>query len=248
MSKWVTAQVITIKKRTNNLFSIILHAPISSFTAGQFAKLSFKNKENIQRAYSYVNAPNNPNLEFYIVLIPNGKMTNSLYNLMPNDELLITQEASGFFTLDEIPNCKNLWMLATGTGIGPYLSILQDQGNIFKKFKNVILVHAVRYANELNYTSLINQLEKKYYGKFYFQTIVSREIKKNSLTGRIPELLKNKNIEEKIGLKLNANSSHVMLCGNPNMIKETQKLLSDTRNMHKNLRRKPGHITSENYW
>ncbi|MCW5196796.1 ferredoxin--NADP(+) reductase [Buchnera aphidicola (Pemphigus obesinymphae)] len=248
MTQWITGKIIKIKKWNSHLFSIILNAPIAPFIAGQFVKLSFKNEKKIQRAYSYVNAPDNKNLEFYIILVKSGEMTNRLYNLIPNDEILITKEASGFFTISEIPECKNLWMFATGTGIGPYLSILQDKKDKIKKFKNIILIHAVRYINELNYTPLINKLKKKHEGKLHIHTIVSREKTDNSLMGRIPNLIKNKELENKVGLELNSNCSHVMLCGNPNMVRDTQKILLEIKNMRKHYRRNPGHITSENYW
>jgi ferredoxin/flavodoxin---NADP+ reductase len=248
MNKWVTGRIIKVKKWTESLFSIILNASIMPFTAGQFAKLSFKDEIKTQRAYSYVNAPNNKDLEFYVVLVPQGKITYRLSNLMPNDEILITRESSGFFTLSEIPECRDLWMLATGTAIGPYLSILQDNNNKIKKIKNIILIHAVRHINELNYSTLIKKIKKDYNGRLYIYTIVSREKDKNSLMGRIPDLIEKKILENRIGLKINSAFSHVMLCGNPNMVRDTQKILIEKRNMRKNFRRNPGHITSENYW
>jgi len=248
MNKWVTGRIIKVKKWTKKLFSIVLNAPIMPFTAGQFAKLSFKDETKIQRAYSYVNAPNNKDLEFYIVLVPLGKITYRLSNLMPNDEILITKESSGFFTLSEIPKCRDLWMLATGTAIGPYLSILQDNNNKIKKIKNIILIHAVRYMNELNYNTLITKIKKDYNGKLYTHNIVSREQYKNSLMGRIPNLIENNMLEDRVGLRIDSNFSHIMLCGNPNMVRDTQKILIEKKDMRKHFRRNAGHITSENYW
>lgn len=75
----------------------------------------------MQRAYSYVNAPDNPDLEFYLVTVPDGKLSPRLAALKPGDDVQIVSEAAGFFVLDEIPDCDTLWMLATGTAIGPYL-------------------------------------------------------------------------------------------------------------------------------
>ncbi|XBC41250.1 MAG: ferredoxin--NADP(+) reductase [Buchnera aphidicola (Nurudea yanoniella)] len=249
MNDWTTAKIIKIKKWKNNLFSIILNASINPFIPGQFSRLSYLNKngERIQRAYSYINAPSNQNLEFYIVLIPNGQLTPTLYNLSNQDRIMIKKIASGFFTLNEIPSCKNLWMYATGTGIGPYLSILQSKENT-DKFENIILVHAVRYCDDLVYLPLIKKLKDEYQGKLYIQIIISREFTKFSLYGRIPELLKNNILEKKIGIKIKKHTCHVMLCGNPNMVRNTQKFLIEERNLNKNFRKKPGQITSENYW
>ncbi|MBZ2279596.1 MAG: FAD-binding oxidoreductase, partial [Buchnera aphidicola] len=134
---------------------------ISSFDAGQFTQLSLydpSTKKKITRAYSYVNAPSDKKLEFYIIRVKNGKLSNLLYNLKQNDKIFIKKKSSGFFTLNEIPSCKFLWMFATGTAIGPYLSILQEGKNI-NKFKKIILIHAVRYYCDLSYLPLMKQLE-----------------------------------------------------------------------------------------
>ena len=86
--------------------------------------------------------------------------------------------------LDEIPDCETLWMLATGTAIGPYLSILQ-YGKDTERFKNIVLVHAARYAADLSYLPQMQELERQYAGKLKIQTVVSRETAAGSLTGRV---------------------------------------------------------------
>ncbi|PHM25725.1 ferredoxin--NADP(+) reductase [Xenorhabdus ehlersii] len=248
MANWVTGKVTDITNWTDSLFSIKVHAPIEKFTAGQFAKLALEiGEERIQRAYSYVNAPDDNNLEFYLVTVPEGKLSPQLAALKIGDELLVTEQAAGFFVLDEIPDCQTLWMLSTGTAIGPYLSILQ-QGTDLERFENIVLVHAARWGTDLSYLSMMQELEKKFQGKLRIQTIVSREKWPNSLMGRIPALIENGELESAVGLPIQAENSHVMLCGNPQMVRDTQQLLKEQRNMAKHLRRKPGHITSEQYW
>ncbi|MBD1228170.1 ferredoxin--NADP(+) reductase [Xenorhabdus griffiniae] len=248
MTNWVTGKVTDITNWTDSLFSIKIHAPIEKFTAGQFAKLALKiGEERIQRAYSYVNAPDDNNLEFYLVTVPEGKLSPRLAALKIGDELLVTEKAAGFFVLDEIPDCQTLWMLSTGTAIGPYLSILQ-QGTDLERFENIVLVHAARWGTDLSYLPMMQELEKKFQGKLRIQTIVSREKWTNSLMGRIPALIENGELESAVGLPMQAENSHVMLCGNPQMVRDTQQLLKEQRNMAKHLRRKPGHITSEQYW
>lgn len=254
MNPWINADILKIKKWNDNLFSLILNASIDPFYAGQFTKLSLyeKNKNSscqnrIQRAYSYVNAPSDKNLEIYIVRILNGKLSNLLYNLKDGDKIFIKKKSFGFFTINEIPDCEVLWMFATGTAIGPYCSILKEGKNL-DRFSHIVLIHAVRYQNELVYLPLFEKLYKQYNGKLKIQTIVSRENNKNSLHGRIPFLLKNKILEKKIGLSMNSQNSHVMLCGNPDMVKDTYLFLKEKRNMAKHLRRKRGNITMENYW
>ncbi|MCE0492028.1 ferredoxin--NADP(+) reductase [Pantoea sp. Mb-10] len=248
MAEWIDAEVHEVKNWTETLFSLRVTAPIARFTAGQFAKLALEIEgERVQRAYSYVNAPSDPLLEFYLVNVPEGKLSPRLQALKPGDKVMVTKEAAGFFVLDEIPDCKTLWMLATGTAIGPYLSILQ-QGEALDRFENIVLVHATRYAADLSFLPLMQQLQQRYAGKLQIQTVVSREAAPGALHGRIPQLIENGELEGAVGLTLNAESSHVMLCGNPQMVRDTQQLLKDTREMRKHFKRKPGHMTSEHYW
>ena len=161
MADWVTGKVVNVEFWTDALFSLTVHAPVHPFTAGQFAKLGLEiDGERVQRAYSYVNAPGNPDLEFYLVTVPEGKLSPRLAALKPGDEVLIVSEAAGFFVLDEVPDCDTLWMLATGTAIGPYLSILQE-GKGLERFTHLVLVHAVRYAADLSYLPLMLELQKR---------------------------------------------------------------------------------------
>lgn len=198
-------------------------------------------------APTHVNSPDNPDLEFYLVTVPDGKLSPRLAALKPGDEVHVVSEAAGFFVLDEVPNSETLWMLATGTAIGPYLSILQ-LGKDLDRFKNLVLVHATRYAADLSYLPLMRELEKRYEGKLRIQTVVSRETAEGALTGRIPTLIESSALENAVGLPINKETSHVMLCGNPQMVRDTQQLLKETRQMTKHLRRRPGHMTAEHYW
>ncbi len=138
-------------------------------------------------------------------------------------------------------------MVATGTAIGPYLSILEE-GKDLDRFKNLVLVHAARYAADLSYLPQMQSLAARYNGKLRIQTVVSRENVPGMLNGRIPPLIEGGALEASVGLPLNAETSHIMLCGNPQMVRDTQQLLKETRQMTKHLRRRPGHMTAEHYW
>ena len=174
MADWVSGKVKKIEFWTDTLFSLYVHAPVHPFTAGQFTKLGLEiDGERVQRAYSYVNAPGNPDLEFYLVTVPDGKLSPRLAALKPGDDVQLVSEAAGFFVLEEVPDCETLWMLATGTALGPYLSILQE-GKDLERFKNLVLVHAVRYEADLSYLPLMRELEQRYGGKLRIQTVVSR--------------------------------------------------------------------------
>ncbi|MDU7098135.1 MAG: ferredoxin--NADP(+) reductase [Enterobacter sp.] len=230
MADWVTGKVTKIQFWTDALFSLTLHAPVHPFKAGQFAKLGL-----------------DVDGERVLVTVPDGKLSPRLAALKPGDDVQIVSEAAGFFVLEEIPDCDTLWMLATGTAIGPYLSILQ-YGKDLERFKNIVLVHAARYAADLSYLPQMQALEQQYGGKLKIQTVVSRETVAGTLTGRVPALIENGALEEAVGLPMTAETSHVMLCGNPQMVRDTQQLLKDTRQMTKHLRRRPGHMTAEHYW
>lgn len=248
MAEWVTGKVTKVEHWTDNLFSIVVNAPVNSFAAGQYAKLSLEVEgERVQRAYSFVNAPSNNNLEFYLVTVPQGKLSPRLHAMQPGAEIQITKDAAGFFVIDEVPECDTLWMLATGTAIGPFLSILQE-GKGLERFKNIVLVHAARFAADLSYLPLMQQLQQRYNGKLHIQTVVSREQTPGSLSGRVPALIADGSLESAVGLKMDASDSHIMLCGNPQMVRDTQLILKESRDMRKHLRRKPGHMTSEHYW
>jgi ferredoxin/flavodoxin---NADP+ reductase len=248
MADWVSGKVTKVEFWTDALFSLHVRAPVHPFTAGQFAKLGLDvDGERVQRAYSYVNAPSNPDLEFYLVTVPEGKLSPRLAALKPGDDVQIVSEAAGFFVLEELPDCDTLWMLATGTAIGPYLSILEE-GKDLERFNNLVLVHAARYAADLSYLPQMQALEEKYKGKLRIQSVVSRETVPGMLTGRIPFLIETGTLEEAVGLAMSADNSHVMLCGIPQMVRDTQQLLKETRQMSKHLRRRPGHMTAELYW
>ncbi|CUX96051.1 Ferredoxin--NADP reductase [Candidatus Mikella endobia] len=248
MATWVTGNVVQIKHWRDGLFSLIVHAPIYPFTAGQFTKIGMNiNGNKIQRAYSYVNAPQNSNLEFYLIAVPNGKLSQALHKLQSGNQIMITKEAAGLFVLNKIPPCQNLWMIATGTAIGPYLSIL-EHGKELERFKRIILIYAVRFVHNLNYLPQMLKLQHRYNDKLQIQIIISQEKVPGYLMGRIPTLIANGSLELAVDLNLNAKNSHVMICGNPNMIVDTQQLLNNSRGMRKNSKYNPGHITIENYW
>ncbi|MGK2897042.1 MAG: FAD-binding oxidoreductase [Candidatus Makana argininalis] len=248
MNKWVKGNIINIKHWSEYILTLIVHAPVNFFIAGQFTKIRLEiNKKKIHRSYSYVNPPKSDNLEFYLISIKKGKLSKYLNILKKGDTVSIKKESLGYFTLNNIKSCKHLWMISTGTAIGPYLSILSQKENI-NKFEKIILVHSVRLNKEFSYENKIKILKKKYKNKLLIQKIVSREKVYESISGRIPMLIYNGLLESSVHLNINAKNSHIMLCGNPSMIKDTTKILEDIKGMKKNLININGNITTENYW
>jgi ferredoxin--NADP+ reductase len=165
--------------------------------------------------------------------------------LQPGDSVDITQPAGGFFTLNEVPDGDSLWMLSTGTGIGPFISMLRTE-KPWERFKRINLVHGVRVAEDLVYQSQIEQWQQEYPGQLGYQPVITRENIPGALSARIPELISSGQLSDALETSLDT-SAQVMLCGNPDMIKESRTALAEL-GLAKNTRRKPGNVTSENYW
>jgi len=247
MSNWIDATIKSVKWWNESLFSLTVNADVEPFKAGQFTKLSVMDGEKrIARAYSYVNAPDDPNLEFYLINVVDGQLSSHLAQLTLGDTVLIERRASGFFTLDEVPASEQLWMLSTGTAIGPFLSILQ-QSEVWQKYKHINLVHGVRLNSDLSYQELINKLLKAHPGQLNYVPVVSREEPLQGLAGRITTVIENNALSEHVGLCATPNNAQFMLCGNPQMVKDTSELLV-AQNYKRNRRKEPGHITVEQYW
>ena len=245
--KWVHGEVVNVKHWTESLYSVSVSAPEVKFVAGQYTKLSLSLKnEEVARPYSFVNSPDEEYLEFYSVSVPNGPLSTAMQTLKKGDSIKVGPRGNGFLILEEIPHVENIWMLATGTAIGPYLSILKTKDS-WDKFKKVVLVHAVRYKKELTYQDTINTLKEEYKDRFIYITYVSREDSEYSLKGRIPKDISNGVLEKKADLKMKSDNTHVMICGNPEMLKDTTVELKKI-GLKKHRRNSPGHITTENYW
>lgn len=247
MAAWVEGRVLERIEWTPTLFSLRVEADLAPYKAGQFTKLALQQSERrIQRAYSFVNPPSAPYHEFYLVEIPEGELTPSLGSLQSGDSVLVQSQATGFLTLDELPAGRDLWLLSTGTAIGPFLAMLAD-GEAFERFDNLVLVHGVRKGEELSYRSLIESFAERHGPRFHYVPFVSREEWPGAMTGRIPAAIGEGRLQARVGLEFSAVHSQVMICGNPAMVKETQQTLLEL-GLAKNLRRAPGNISAENYW
>ena len=243
--RWLTGRVLENRHWTETLFSLRVEGAALSFEAGQFVRIALDTVEGnagarVARAFSFVNPPQDPMLEFYGVIVPEGPLSPRLAKLNAGDALYVASNPAGFLVLREVPDAETLWLVATGTGLAPFLSILRT-ATPWRRFKNVVLVHAVRYASELTYKDVIRATAARYV------TFVSRESAPGSLAGRIPAAIVDGRLEQAAGLPLSAASSHVMLCGNPQMLRDAAAALA-ARGMRKHRRRASGHITVESFW
>jgi ferredoxin--NADP+ reductase len=251
MEKWVAGRVAGKQRWTDRLFSLQIDAPEVTFVAGQFGRVALPAPEGstepmLGRPYSFVNAPGTQPHEFYFITVPDGPLTPRLAALEAGDPVWLLRNANGFFSVGEIPAADALWCLATGTGIGPFLSMLRTP-ETWEKFPRVVLVHAVRFAEELTYRDVVAGIAAAHPGAFTFIPVVSREAHPDALPGRIPALIEDGRLEARAGVPLTADSAHAMLCGNPAMVDDVQAVLA-ARGMRRHRRREPGHVTVETYW
>jgi ferredoxin--NADP+ reductase len=249
MAKWLDAGVIERIDWNTHLFSLkFICSEALPFTAGQFVKIGLEeaNGQVLSRPYSLVNSPGTKHLEIIAVPVAEGSLSPQLHTLAKGDTLKVMSPATGFLTINEVPASKNLFMLATGTGVGPFISIIQDE-EVWQKYENIILVYGARKIEDLAYLSTIQALARKHPFRFRFVPVTSREFYSEGLHGRIPSLIQQHAIQQKCGFEISPENSQVMLCGNPDMIKDANiELLA--LGLVKHLRRSPGQISVERYW
>jgi ferredoxin--NADP+ reductase len=254
--KWLEGRVIENRRWTEALWSLRVEAPPLGFEAGQFVRLALDAKpgdagSRIARPFSFVNPPGDPVLEFYGITVPEGPLSPRLARLKPGERLFVAPNPAGFLVLSEVPEAQSLWLISTGTGIAPFLSMLRTEAP-WKRFRDVVLVHAVRHAEELVYQDLLDKIKADKGRQFHYVSFVSREAAPGSLAGRIPQAIRDGRLEQAAGVALTRKDSstigsHAMLCGNPDMLRDAAAALAE-RGMRKHRRRAPGHVSVESFW
>jgi ferredoxin--NADP+ reductase len=238
-----------IEKRTwaPGLATLTIDAAIEPFEPGQFVNLARASDGDVlRRAYSLASPPGAP-LSFLVTRVDGGAFTPFLLACEPGDPLLVERKPQGFFTLRYVPPAADLWLVATGTGLGPFLSIL-GAGEPFRRFERVVLVHGVREQAHFAHRDELEAMVRVHTGKFSVIRAVSRgEGSEGALRGRVTGLLRSGELERAAGLSLAPERSHLMLCGNPAMTDEMIEILAP-RGIVRHRVRKPGHITIEKYW
>jgi ferredoxin--NADP+ reductase len=122
MADWLEGRVTRKHKWSERLFSLMIEAPLNTFRPGQFVRVALDvDGEEIARPYSLVNTPDEAELEIFFNIVPEGPLTPRLAKMKPGDVIKVAPRSFGFLTIDDIPDCRHLWMLATGTGVGPFL-------------------------------------------------------------------------------------------------------------------------------
>ncbi|ULJ61248.1 ferredoxin--NADP reductase [Wielerella bovis] len=249
--KFTEEKIVWVKQHSPKHLTFAITRPENyRFAAGQFSRLGFREGEGyIWRAYSITSAEYAEELEFFVILIEDGAMSRYFAQIQAGSTVLLDKTAQGFFMPQRFPDGRDLIMLSTGSGIAPFLSMLQ-QPEIWQRFDTLALVHSVSYRSDLIFNDFIAKLSEhplvgEYVEKLRFVPITTRENDAETLHFRLPESLKNGSLAQALGLEFSREHSRFMICGNPEMVQDTFKtLLEQGFVMHRN--KLAGQIILEN--
>ena len=246
MNGFVQGRVAARRDWAPGLITLTIDAEIEPFVAGQFVNLGLEAAgELTRRSYSIASAPGAP-LEFYLKEVPGGALTPSLTRLEPGASVLVERKPQGFFSLGYVPQCRELWLVATGTGLGPFIAMLRG-AEVWQRFERVSVVHGVRHVGQLSYAEELAAFAVLHPGRLSYTPLVSGGAPGDALPGRVTTAFSDGSLEARAGLMLDPERSHLMLCGNPDMILELTGVLA-LRGLRKHRVRAPGHISAEKHW
>lgn len=246
MTGFAAGRLIARRDWAPGLTTLTVDATIEPHTPGQFVNLGLElGGELVRRSYSIASAPGAP-LEFYLKEVPGGALTPALLGLAPGAQVLVEQKPQGFFTLGYVPPCREMWFVATGTGLGPFIAMLRGQ-EAWQRFERIVVVHGARRVEHLSYADELAELAAAHPLRFKRVSVVSGGTHGAALPGRVTTVFADGSLEARAELSLDPERSHLMLCGNPDMIVELTALLA-TRGLRKHRVRTPGHISAEKYW
>lgn len=227
-------QVLSVHHWTDTLFSFKTTRNAGlRFKNGHFVMIGLEiNGRPLLRAYSIASANYEEHLEFYSIKVQDGPLTQHLQNIKPGDMVYVGSKPTGTLTLDNLLPGKNLYLLSTGTGLAPFLSIIRDP-ETYEQYDKVILTHGCRHVRELAYEELINKElpNHEYFGedvrnKLIYYPTVTREPFRNQ--GRLTDLFENEHLFSDIGLPPpNLEDDRFMICGSPMFLKDIVAILED---------------------
>ncbi|WP_028357293.1 ferredoxin--NADP reductase [Brackiella oedipodis] len=234
MAAFLEGKVLTVHHWTDRLFSFTTTRDRSlRFSSGHFTMIGLPvNGKPLLRAYSIASPNYEEHLEFLSIKVQDGPLTSRLQHIQPGDSIIIGRKPTGTLLTDYLLPGKRLYLLGTGTGLAPFLSIARDP-ETYEKFDEVILIHGVRQVNELCYYDLFTKdlPQDPYLGEYvskqlkYYPT-VTREPFKNQ--GRITDLMNSGKLYQDLGVPaLNPETDRVMICGSPAMLRDLKQICED---------------------
>jgi len=234
MTAFTSEQVLSVTHWTDTLFSFTAtRSPSLRFDSGQFVMMGLEIEGRpLTRAYSVVSAAYDDYLEFLSIKVPDGALTSKLQHIKEGDRILVGRKPTGTLILANLKPGRNLYLLGTGTGLAPFMSIIRDP-EAYERFDKVVLMHGCRLVSELAYGDrIMRELpQDEYIGEairsklIYFPT-VTREPFKNR--GRVTELLKSPEFYAEINLPvISSEHDRVMICGSPSMLSELKTFCID---------------------
>ena len=233
MSNLITETVTSVHHWNDTLFSFkTSRDPGFRFKNGHFVMIGLETDgKPLMRAYSIASANYEEELEFFSIKVPDGPLTSRLQKIQPGDEILLSKKPTGPLVMDHLLPGRNLWLISTGTGLAPFMSIIKDP-EVYETYDKVILTHGVRYVSELAYQEEIEALPKNEYfgemveGKLHYYPTVTREPFRNE--GRLTEAMKSGKITRDLGMPdFDIEQDRFMICGSPSMLKDTCSILNN---------------------
>lgn len=251
MSAFNEEKVLSVHHWNDTLFSFTTTRDASlRFKTGQFVMIGLEvNGKPLMRAYSVVSAHYSDHLEFYSIKVQDGPLTSRLQHLQPGDTLLVSRKPTGSLIMDNLKPGKHLYLLSTGTGLAPFMSVIRDP-EFYEAFDKIILTHGVRWKSELGYFEHITEdmPEDEHFGELvkeklvYYPTVTREDFETQ---GRLTDLINNGRLFQDIGLPpLNPETDRVMICGSPAMLKELVEIL-DARGFVEGTSHAPGDYVIE---
>ena len=226
-------EVLSVHHWNDTLFSFTTtRDPGFRFENGQFIMIGIEvDGKPLMRAYSIASANYEEHMEFFSIKVQDGPLTSRLQKIQVGDKLLCSTKPTGTLLVDALTPAKHLYLLATGTGLAPFMSVIKDPA-VYERFDKVILTHGVREVSELAYQDVINELpENEFFGdmvkgKLLYYPSVTREDFKTQ--GRLTDALTSGKLSEAFGLPpINVEDDRFMLCGSPSMLKDFCEILDE---------------------
>jgi ferredoxin--NADP+ reductase len=246
--EWRRAEIRGRIDWTDGLFTLKTDSPLAVFRPGQYLEVGLDTREGrLERPFSIASAPGEP-LEFLVVRVDGeGELSPHLDGVGPGDSLWVGTEARGTFVLERAGQGETLWMFATGSGIAPYVSMLRTE-EPWERFRTVVLVHGLRHRGDAAYRDELERRARQRAGRLRVLRCVSREDPgPGELAGRATDALDDGRLVRAARAELSPGSSHVLLCGNPGMVRDVTARL-EQRGFRGNGAAGGGQITTELYW